>query len=69
MTGVQTCALPIYSYLASSQGLVFTLRAIPVHWLYFIYSCAGFAIGLVSHLLPGFVTQRGSRTGAQRAGG
>lgn len=58
-----------YSYLASSQGPVFALHAIPVHWLYFIYSCAGFAIGVVSHLLPGLGNQRRSKAGEQRAGG
>jgi glycosyltransferase involved in cell wall biosynthesis len=58
-----------YSYLASSQGPVFALRAIPVHWLYFIYSCAGFAIGVVSHLLPGLGNQRRSKAGEQRASG
>ncbi|MBA3975090.1 MAG: glycosyl transferase [Candidatus Solibacter sp.] len=57
-----------YAYLASNQGIGFALRAIPVHWLYFIYSCAGFAIGLAWHMLPGQGRQR-VKTGGQRAGG
>jgi hypothetical protein len=58
-----------YSFLVSSQGPVFALRAIPVHWLYFIYGCTGFAIGVVYHLLPQLVNHRDSKAGERRAGG
>jgi GT2 family glycosyltransferase len=44
---------PFYAFLARSQGIWFALRAIPAHWLYFIYSCLGFTLGVVSHLLAG----------------
>ncbi len=39
-----------YTFLVRKQGMWFTLRAIPLHWLYFIYCCVGFALGLVAHL-------------------
>ncbi len=42
-----------YAFLVRRQGMWFALRAIPVHWLYFIYSCAGFGLGLAGHLLAG----------------
>jgi glycosyltransferase involved in cell wall biosynthesis len=42
-----------YSFLAHSQGLWFAVRSMPAHWLYFIYSCLGFALGVASHLLAG----------------
>jgi hypothetical protein len=57
-----------YSYLASGQGTFFALRAIPLHWLYFIYSCAGFGIGLMSHLADRLGSQRDKRVDEQRAG-
>lgn len=58
-----------YSYLASRQGIIFALRAIPVHWLYYIYSCAGFGIGVMSHLIEEFGSPRGKKVDEQRAGG
>lgn len=60
---------PFYSYLASNQGLLFALRAVPVHWLYFVYSCVGFGIGVMVHVLAGLGSTRSSRTKAQRVGG
>jgi GT2 family glycosyltransferase len=42
-----------YAFLVHRHGIWFALRAIPVHWLYFIYSCAGFGLGLAGHLLDG----------------
>lgn len=42
-----------YRYLASRRGLIFTLRAVPVHWMYFGY--CGFSV--VWGTL-GFVTSR-----------
>ncbi len=42
-----------YTFLVRNQGMWFALRAIPIHWLYFIYSCAGFALGLAGHIFAG----------------
>ncbi len=42
-----------YTFLVRKQGMWFALRAIPIHWLYFIYSCVGFALGLAGHLFAG----------------
>ena len=40
-----------YAFLSHRLGVVFALRAVPLHWLYFLYSCAGFGVGLLGHLL------------------
>ena len=56
-----------YSYLASSQGVVFAVRAVPVHWLYFVYSCAGFGLGVISHVFSAAGSVRGANEGRQRA--
>ncbi len=34
-----------YSFLRRRRGLAFTLRAVPLHWLYYLYSVLAFAIG------------------------
>jgi glycosyltransferase involved in cell wall biosynthesis len=47
-----------YAFLARRKGLMFAIRAIPVHWLYFLYSCAGFAMGVVLHLAAGRAASR-----------
>ena len=37
--------VPFYRFLARRRGLLFSLRAIPMHLLYFLYSGAGLAAG------------------------
>jgi len=39
-----------YAFLTHSQSLWFAVRSMPAHWLYFIYSCLGFALGVLMHL-------------------
>ena len=58
LTGVMALALlilnaPLYLFFFRKRGVRFVLRVIPWHWLYFFYSGAGFAIGLVRHLFRG----------------
>jgi GT2 family glycosyltransferase len=36
---------PLYRFFLRKRGLVFTLRALPWHWLYFAYSGLAFAFG------------------------
>jgi GT2 family glycosyltransferase len=42
----------LYRFFWSKRGLLFALRAIPWHWLYYVCSGAAFGLGLVRHL-PG----------------
>ena len=42
-----------YSFLASRRGWLFAWRAIPLHWLYFLYSGLGFAVGIARSLVLG----------------
>ena len=52
----------VYSFFAKKRGWWFTLRVIPMHWFYFLYSGVVFAICgtavlarlLITSLLPGF---------------
>jgi GT2 family glycosyltransferase len=41
----------LYRFFLRQRGLLFTLQAIPWHWLYFAYSGLAFAIAVVRHLL------------------
>ena len=43
--------LPVYRFFLRKRGFLFLLRVLPWHWLYFLYSGLGFAIGLMKHLL------------------
>ncbi len=54
-----------YSFLANSQGLWFALRSVAPHWLYFVYSCLGFALGVGAYLAAG-VPARVGAAGAPR---
>jgi GT2 family glycosyltransferase len=38
-----------YNFLAEKRGWRFMLRAIPLHWMYFLYSGAAFALATLSH--------------------
>lgn len=41
--------VPFYRFLARRRGLLFAVRAIPMHLLYFAYSGAGLACGIVAY--------------------
>lgn len=40
-----------YRFLLAERGVWFTLRAVPVHWLYYLYSVAAFGLGVVRHVM------------------
>lgn len=42
---------PFYRFLHDVRGVAFALRALPLHWLYFLYSGATFALGLLTFTL------------------
>ena len=44
----------LYRFFLKKQGFVFTLKAIPVHWLYYFYSSTAFLIGGILHTLSQF---------------
>ena len=44
---------PLYRFFIERRGLLFTLGAIPWHWLYFAYSGVAFALGLARHAFRG----------------
>ncbi|PSB01503.1 glycosyltransferase family 2 protein [Merismopedia glauca] len=48
----------VYKFFYAKRGLVFTLKMIPWHWFYYIYSGLAFAIGTVRHLLRSTVIQQ-----------
>ena len=39
----------VYVFLSRKRGLWFALRAIPWHWLYYLYSGAAFAVATLEH--------------------
>lgn len=41
----------LYRFYFSKRGVAFTLRAIPLHWLYYLYSSAAFAYVMLTHAL------------------
>ena len=43
--------MPVYRFFRRKCGFWFTIRAIPWHWFYYIYSGLAFAIGVVRHVL------------------
>ena len=40
----------LYRFFYHKRGLLFTLRVIPLHWLYYLYNAVAFGIGLVLYL-------------------
>ena len=42
---------PLYRFFWRKHGMVFAIKTIPWHWLYYFYSGLGFAIGTARHLL------------------
>lgn len=45
----------LYYFFYNKRGLVFTLKVIPWHWLYFFYGGAAFAYGILKHSLKSLV--------------
>jgi glycosyltransferase involved in cell wall biosynthesis len=48
---------PVYKFFYEKRGLIFTLKALPWHWLYYMYSGLGFVVALIryyslNHWLP-----------------
>ena len=39
-----------YGFLRKRRGWWFAVRAVPLHWLYYLYSVVAFAAGTVGHL-------------------
>ncbi len=42
---------PLYRFFGRKHGIVFAIKTIPWHWLYYFYSGLGFAIGTARHVL------------------
>lgn len=49
----------LYSFLARHRGVAFAVRAVPLHWLYFVYSSVAFGVGTALYAVE--------RLGARRA--
>ncbi len=45
LTGLLVLNRTLYRFFVERKGILFTLRVLPWHWLYFIYSGLAFAIG------------------------
>jgi len=43
--------LPVYRFFYRKRGVLFTLRVLPWHWLYYFYSGLAFVIGTLRHQL------------------
>ncbi len=41
--------LPVYRFFYLKRGFLFTLRVLPWHWLYYLYSGLAFAVGILRH--------------------
>ncbi len=41
----------LYRFFAKRRGLAFVLAAIPLHWLYYLYSTLAFALGVIHWLV------------------
>ena len=42
---------PLYHFFQKKRGLLFALRVIPLHWLYFLYSGLAFSLGTLLYKL------------------
>lgn len=45
---------PVYQFFHEKRGLVFAVKTVPWHWLYYFYSGLAFAIGLIRHWLENY---------------
>jgi glycosyltransferase involved in cell wall biosynthesis len=48
VTGLLAINMNVYQFFYNKRGLLFTLRVIPWHWLYFLYSGAAFSYGTLN---------------------
>ncbi len=46
--------LSVYKFFHAKRGIIFTLKVIPLHWLYYFYSSVAFTTGFVKHKISGF---------------
>lgn len=57
--------LDVYRFFARKRGVAFALRAIPLHWLYYVYCAVGVVIAIVSEIVgpaaPTSATTGGTR--------
>jgi len=53
---------PYYRFLGRRRGALFAARAVPVHWLYLLYSGVVFALGSAWYAMG--ATRRGARQGS-----
>lgn len=51
LAGAVTLNLKFYRFLAAKRGWLFLAGALPLHLLYYLYSAAAFASGVVLHVL------------------
>lgn len=49
--GLIVLNIPVYQFFQQKRGLVFTLKVLPWHWLYYFYSGLAFTIGTVKYWL------------------
>ena len=40
---------PLYRFFYQKRGISFTLRVVPIHWLYYLYNGISFGVGLLLH--------------------
>ncbi|MBV6624308.1 MAG: glycosyltransferase [Rivularia sp. (in: Bacteria)] len=52
--GLLLLNLDVYRFFYQKRGLLFTLRVIPWHWLYFLYGGTAFAYGTLKHYFGRF---------------
>ena len=41
----------LYAYFARQRGVMFAMKAIPLHWFYYLYACLAFTIGAGGYAL------------------
>ncbi|NEO03481.1 MAG: glycosyltransferase family 2 protein, partial [Moorea sp. SIO3I7] len=46
---------PVYQFFYQKRGLLFTIRTVPWHWLYYFYSGLAFAIGIVRYWFKKYI--------------
>ncbi|MGF1538244.1 MAG: glycosyltransferase [Elainellaceae cyanobacterium] len=56
-----TINIGVYQFFYNKRGLLFTLRVIPWHWLYFLYGGGSFAYAALKHYLGRMPLLAGSR--------
>jgi glycosyltransferase involved in cell wall biosynthesis len=52
---------PVYRFFYKKRGLLFALKVIPLHWLYFVYSGLAFGLGTILYKLERFPSAKGTK--------